>query len=219
MSEPPPIRQKARAFSSTDFCSQSFNNVHLCWFVCGCVFSIGGCSPLSPTWGRTPHGRGECERTFNSLLFHSPTRPQGAKGCSTICPNVLRANQMRGHYYINMSAISMLFAPNPPMLKPAKRNQTDMRAVLVDGEDYTQRSGDEREIQIRLEAQMPFQVVKNYDEDKEHEPDHDGYEMGDDDVIIRGPSMLATQICLTDTTNSLPQMQSWHRGTITRRIL
>ena len=81
----------------------------------------------------------------------------------------------------------MLFAPNPPMLKPAKRNQTDMRAVLVDGEDYTQRSGDEREIQIRLEAQMPFQVVKNYDEDKEHEPDHDGYEMGDDDVIIRGP--------------------------------
>ena len=39
---PTPIRQKARAFSSTDFYSQSFNNRSLCWFVCGCVFSIGG---------------------------------------------------------------------------------------------------------------------------------------------------------------------------------
>lgn len=72
------------------------------------------------------------------------------------------------------------------MLKPAKVNQMDMRALLIDGDDYSQRSGESKEVQIKLEAQMPFVVDKTYNQ-KEHQEGHDDYEIGEDDVVIRGP--------------------------------
>jgi|11BtaG_2_1085332.scaffolds.fasta_scaffold00009_64 HK97 family phage prohead protease len=78
----------------------------------------------------------------------------------------------------------MLFALISPMLKPAKVNQMDMRAVLVDGDDYTQRSGESKEVQIKLEAQMPFILDKSFQKDAESDYE---YEIGDDDVVIRGP--------------------------------
>ena len=88
-----------------------------------------------------------------------------------------------------------------------------MRAYLVSDEEYAQRSGNEREIQIKLEAQMPFVVDKNYhDEDKEHEPDHEGYEIGEDDVVIRGPVYVGNENML-DRHNELVDpdaiMKSW----------
>ena len=70
------------------------------------------------------------------------------------------------------------------MLKPAKVNQMDMRAVLVDGDDYTQRSGESREVQVKLEAQMPFVLDKSFQKDADSDYE---YEIGDDDVVIRGP--------------------------------
>ena len=59
-----------------------------------------------------------------------------------------------------------------------------MRALLIDGDDYAQRSGESKEVQIKLEAQMPFVVDKTYQKDETAESQ---YEIGDDDVIIRGP--------------------------------
>ena len=59
-----------------------------------------------------------------------------------------------------------------------------MRAVLVDGESYEQRSGESKEVQVKLEAQMPFVLDKSFQKDADSDYE---YEIGDDDVVIRGP--------------------------------
>ena len=60
-----------------------------------------------------------------------------------------------------------------------------MKAVLVDSDDFDSKAGDARDVEVKLQFQIPFEIDTKYFSDQVK--DEDGYTASDDDVIVRGP--------------------------------
>jgi HK97 family phage prohead protease len=60
-----------------------------------------------------------------------------------------------------------------------------MKAVLLDSDDFDSKAGDARDVEVKLEFQIPFEIDTKYFSDQVK--DEDGYTADDDDVIVRGP--------------------------------
>jgi len=60
-----------------------------------------------------------------------------------------------------------------------------MKAVLLDSDDFDSKGGDSRDVEVKLEFQIPFEIDTKYFSDQVK--DEDGYTASDDDVIVRGP--------------------------------
>ena len=62
-----------------------------------------------------------------------------------------------------------------------------MKAVLLESDDFKSRSGEHRDVEVKLEFQIPFEIDTKYFSDQAHKNEDGEIEYDDDDVIVRGP--------------------------------